>query len=147
MNAYKNASYVGFVLYFFAIVLVLYGFFNLGKELELDEMGKLASGEVYDLQVVEPYRLAWVAFKTEEGNTIRFMDKLYWAQDFDKYRIGQKVEVIYDPKNPEKTAVINDFFQRNTAPWWPVIVGFIIFLVGFTMRKIMLKKAKKFADY
>ena len=56
---------------------------------------------------------------------------------------GQKVEVLYDPANPIQTAVINDFFQRTTAPWWPVIVGGIVFLVGFIMRKIMLRKAKE----
>lgn len=39
--------------------------------------------------------------------------------------------------------MINDFFQRATAPWWPVIVGGILFIVGFVLRKIMLKKAKE----
>ncbi|WCL49631.1 DUF3592 domain-containing protein [Leptospira sp. GIMC2001] len=144
MNAYRNASYAGFVLYFIGIVLFIYGFANLSIELDLDEKGLKATGEVYDLEVTEPYRQAWVVFQTQDGKTVRFMDKLFWNQDFEKYTVGQKVEVLYDPANPNQTAVIDDFFQRTTAPWWPVIVGSIIILVGYVMRKVMLRKAAAF---
>ncbi len=143
MNGFRNASYVGFVLYLFGIVLFGYGFFNLTIQKDLEQKGLKATGEVYDLAVTEPYRQAWVIFKTENGQTVRFLDKLYWNHSFEKYKKGQKVEVLYDPENPNKTAVINDFFQRTTEPWWPVIVGFIIFIVGYVMRKIMLRKAKE----
>ena len=141
MNAYKNASYAGFVLYVIGIVLIIYGGTNLLKESELDKKGLKTKGQVFDLSKVEPYRQAWVQFKTKEGNTVRFLDKLFWYHGFKAYSAGQEVEVIYDPANPEKTAVINEFFQRNTEPWWPVIVGLAIILVGWIMRRIMLKKA------
>ncbi|MDZ4726742.1 MAG: DUF3592 domain-containing protein [Leptospira sp.] len=143
MNGFRNASYVGFVLYMFGIILFMYGFYNLSIEKDLDQKGLKTTGEVYDLEVTEPYRQAWVIFKTEKGQTVRFLDKLFWNHSFEKYKKGQKVEVLYDPANPIQTAVINDFFQRTTAPWWPVIVGGIVFLVGFIMRKIMLRKAKE----
>ncbi len=142
MNAYKNASYTGFILYLFGIVLIIYGLTNLGKEMNLDQKGLKTKGKVYDLNVVEPYRQAWVQFTTNEGRTVRFLDKLFWNQDFNKYTIGQEVEVIYDPANPEATATINEFFQRNTTPWWPFIVGLVVIFVGWIMRRIMLKKAK-----
>jgi hypothetical protein len=141
MNAYRNASYVGFILYAIGIVLFLYGFYNLSIEKDLDSKGLKSTGEVYDLEVTEPYRQAWVIFKTKDGQTVRFLDKLFWNHSFEKYKKGQKVEVLYDPSNPITTAVINDFFQRTTAPWWPVIVGGIVFIVGFFMRKIMKRKA------
>lgn len=141
MNAYRNASYVGFVLYLIGIVLFLYGFYFLSIEKELDAKGIKTTGEVYALEITEPYRQAWVVFKTEKGQTIRFLDKLFWNHSFEKYKKGQKVEVLYDPENPNQTAVINDFFQRTTAPWWPVIVGMIVIMVGFVFRKIMKRKA------
>lgn len=143
MNGYRNASYVGFVLYMLGIVVVVYGLYNRGIEKKLDPKGLKAKGKVYDLTVIEPYRKAMVEFKNEKGKTIRFEDKLFWNHSFKKYTKGQEVEVIYDPADPIRTAVINEFFQRATAPWWPVIVGGILFLVGFIMRKIMLRKAKE----
>ena len=142
MNAYKNASYAGIVLYLIGVVLIAYGLFNYGIEMDLDQKGQKATGTVYELAVTEPYRQAMVEFKTEEGKTVRFLDKLFWNQDFGKYKVGQQVEVIYDPANPEATATINDFFQRNSAPWWPFIVGLVVLLVGWIMRRTMLRKAK-----
>jgi hypothetical protein len=142
MNAYKNASYVGFVLYLIGIVLILYGWTNLSKEMELNQKGIKTKGYVFDLNVVEPYRQAWVKFKTDKGKTVRFLDKLFWSNVFSKYTVGQEVEVIYDPANPEKTATINEFFQRQTGPWWPVIIGLVVILVGWIVRRIMLKKAR-----
>jgi len=142
MNAYKNASYAGFVLYLIGIVLIIYGLINLSKEIELDQKGIKTKGYVFDLNVIEPYRQAMVQFETDKGNTVRFLDKLFWSQIFNTYSIGQEVEVIYDPANPQKTATINEFFQRNTEPWWPVIVALVVILVGWIMRRIMLKKAR-----
>lgn len=146
MNGFRNASYVGFVLYLFGIILFIYGFYNLSIEKDLDQKGQKTTGEVYDLEVTEPYRQAWVQFKTEDGKQIRFLDKLFWNHSFEKYKKGDQVEVIYDPEKPNQTAVINHFFQRTTAPWWPVIVGVIVFLVGYVMRKIMLRIAKELDD-
>lgn len=142
MNAYKNASFAGIILYLFGIVLIIYGLANQGIEKNLDQEGLIAKGKVYELHVVEPYRQAMVEFTTTDGRTVKFLDKLFWNQDFEKYKVGQEVEVIYNPADPEGTATINDFFQRNTAPWWPFIVGLVVILVGWIMRKSMLKKAK-----
>jgi hypothetical protein len=102
MNAYKNASYAGFVLYVIGIVLIIYGGTNLLKMSALDQKGLKAKGKVFDLNVVEPYRQAWVQFKTKEGKIVRFLDKLFWYHGFKKYSAGQEVEVLYDPANPEK---------------------------------------------
>ncbi len=142
MNAYKNASYVGFVLYLIGIIVIGYGLFNLHAEKVLDKTGIKTQGKVFDLMVIEPYRRAMVEFKDQNKKTIRFLDPLFWNHSFNKYKKGQQVEVIYDPDYPQKTAKINEFFQRQTTPWWPVIVGFMVFFVGWLMRRIMLKKAK-----
>lgn len=144
MNAYRNASYAGFILYLIGIVVIIYGLVNLSTEKNLDKNGLKAKGTVFDLEVIEPYRRAWVEFKTDRGVAVRFLDKLYWNHSFNKYARGQVVDVIYDPADPVKTATINDFFQRNTAPWWPCIVGAIVLFVGWIMRRTMLRKAKAF---
>jgi len=141
MNAYKNASYAGYALYFFGIVLILFGFGNLMIEQELDRNGVETTGTVFELEVNEPYRQAWVEF-TADGQTVQFLDKLFWNQDFEKYQVGDQVSVIYEPADPQGTATINDFFQRNTAPWWPSILGLVVFFTGFFMRRSMLKKAE-----
>jgi hypothetical protein len=144
MNAYKNPSYTGFILYLIGIVLIVYGLTNLARELDLDQKGVKATGTVFDLSVTQPYRQAMVRFQTGEGATVVFLDKLFWNNIFKTYSIGDEVEVIYDPADPEKTAVINEFFQRNTEPWWPVILGLVVMFVGWIMRRIMLKKARIF---
>ena len=142
MNGFRNASYLGFVLYLIGLVVIGYGLYNLSIEKNLDKVGLKTKGKVFDLAVVEPYRKAMVEFKDAKGRTVRFEDKLFWNHSFQKYTKGQEVEVLYDPADPIRTAVINDFFQRATAPWWPVIVGGILFVVGFVLRKIMLRQAK-----
>lgn len=99
---------------------------------------------VYELAVTEPYRQAMVAFTTDKGETVQFLDKLFWNHEFHKYTVGQQVNVIYDPANPQATATINEFFQRNTAPWWPCIVGLVVIFVGWIMRRTMLRKARAY---
>ncbi|MBI2258754.1 MAG: DUF3592 domain-containing protein [Flavobacteriia bacterium] len=146
MNAYRNVSYVGFVLLFIGLVLFGYGIYNLNIEKELDKVGVSTKGMVYELETIEPYKRAWVKFADQKGDTIRFLDKLYWNKSFEKYTIGQEVEVLYNPNDPMQTATINDFFQRNTAPWWPVVLGGIVSLIGLLLRRRMLKKAKKFDE-
>lgn len=142
MNAYRNASFAGIILGLIGAVVVVYGLVNLGTEMDLSKKGQTATGTVIDLNVVEPYRQAIVRFQTAEGDTVTFIDKLFWNNAFETYKVGQEVEVIYDPAMPNQTATINQFFQRNTAPWWPVILGAVVILVGIIMRKGMLKKAK-----
>ncbi|AFM11673.1 DUF3592 domain-containing protein [Turneriella parva] len=143
MNGFRNASYVGFVLFLIGLVVTGYGLYNLTIEKKLDAVGIKTKGKVYDLAVIEPYRKALVEFKDSKGKKVQFEDKLFWNHSFQKYTKGQEVEVLYDPADPIRTAVINDFFQRATAPWFPVIIGGILFIVGFILRKIMLKKAKE----
>lgn len=109
MNGYRNASYVGIFLVLIGIGLIIYGLVNLGIEKKLTQKGLTTMGKVFDLNVVEPYRQAMVEFKTHDGRTVRFLDKLFWNVRFNKYKIGQEVVVIYDPSNPEGTATINDF--------------------------------------
>lgn len=144
MNAYKNASYVGFVLYFFALVLFAYGFVNLSEKWNLDYKGEIVQGKIMNLMVIEPYHRAEVTFTTKQGQTLHFVDVLYWNKDLDTYKKGDVVPVIYDPAAPQQSAMINGFFQRNTAPFWPMMVSFIVWVFGFVMRRIMLKKARAY---
>lgn len=143
-NSYKvAATVISFFLFSASIVLVVYGLYNLKLEMDLDAVGIKTEGIVIDLAVVQPYRLAIVEFRTKDGQTIQFQDKLYWNWQFEKYKVGDKVEVIYDPKAPYQTAVINDFFQRNTAPWFPVIIGVVVAFVVWITRKILHRKSER----
>lgn len=144
MNGFRNASYAMFVLMLAGLVVIGYGLYNLSLEKEFDRKGEMAYGIVYELAVTEPYRQAMVQFATKDGKIVHFLDKLYWNHSFEKYKVGQQVSVIYDPADPEKTATIDEFFQRNTAPWWPVIVGGIAFFAGLILRISLLKKARQF---
>jgi hypothetical protein len=113
MNGFRNASYVGFVLYLIGAVVIGYGLYNLSIEKNLDKVGLKTKGKVFDLAVVEPYRKAMVESKDAKGKTHRFEDKLFWNHSFQKYTKGQEVEVLYDPADPIRTAVINDFFSTR----------------------------------
>lgn len=147
MNGYKIASYFGFFFVLIGFILIAYGLVNMGVEMKLNQKGIKTIGKVYDLNVVPPYRQAMVEFTTNNGRTVRFVDKLFWNVQFNKYQIGQEVVVIYDPSNPEATAIINDFFQRNTMAGWPILLGVIVIILGLIYRRSMKRKAVFYESY
>lgn len=144
MNAYKRVTFVGYVLFIASLVLLVYGLKNLLDERQLDQDGLITTGWVFELEDIPPYQRAWVKFESSTGDTVRFLDKLFWNKYFFKYKIGQELEVIYDPKNPILSATINEYFQRNTGPWFPVVLGAIVALVGLIVIRVYRRKAKEF---
>ncbi len=143
MNAYKNASFVGIVLFLFGIVITGYGFSFLMEDNDLQENGIIVKGEVIDINKKDIYRSPFVRFTTEEGETITFLSKLDVNVDLFQYEIGQEVEVIYHKNNP-KQAEINAFWERNTAQLYLGCFGVFLMFFGIFLRRRLLKKARRY---
>lgn len=76
-----------------------------------------------------------VSFKTENGETIEF--KSNSGSNPAKYEVGDKIEVMYNQKNP-KDAKVNSFF----SVWGITVIlggaGFLFFAIG--LLSIIFKK-------
>jgi hypothetical protein len=144
MNAYRNASYVGFVLSVFGAVIAVYGFSFLLELQNLDANGVVVKGVVFDISEKAIYRAPYVKFKTLEGKEYMFLSDLDQNKDLFPYTIGQEVDVIYNKDNPGE-ARINNFWERNFAQIFLGIFGVFLFLFGFFVRWQFLRKAKKYS--
>jgi len=144
MNAYRNASFVGIVLALAGVGLSIYAGSFLVEELELDRRGIVVKGKVVEIEKQDFYRQPWVAFTTRRGQRVKFLSKLMADKSLFKYRVGQEVDVIYDPANPRKTAEINAFFERNTRQLWVGFVGVVLMLVGVVFFGAMRRKGRRY---
>lgn len=77
--------------------------------------GITVKGKVIDISKKGIYRSAIVRFTTKNGRRVVFKSKLDTNVDLFDYKIGQKVEVIYAPKDPKGTASINTFAERTAT--------------------------------
>ena len=144
MNAYKTASYVGFVILIFGTIIAIYGFSFLLKQNDLEANGVIVKGTVFEIEHKAIYRSPWVRFKTLEGQEIIFKSELEQNVDFFPYEVGQEVEVIYHKENP-KRAKINAFWESNFEQIFLGIVGVFLMLFGMFIRWLFLKKSRKYA--
>ncbi|MCU0438994.1 MAG: DUF3592 domain-containing protein [Raineya sp.] len=143
MNAYKNASYVGFVISILGLIIAIYGFSFLLKLEDLDANGIKVKGTVIEIEEKAIYRSPRVKFKTLEGNEYTFISDLDQNKDLFNYTIGQEVEVIYH-KNDPQNARINAFWERNFGQIFLGIFGVFLMLFGLFVRWRFLQKAKKY---
>lgn len=143
MNAYKNVSYVGFVIFFFGILITCYGFSFLLTQQNLEANAISVKGTVVDINEKAIYRSPFVKFTTLEGKEITFLAQLEVNVDFFDYTIGQEVDVIYHEDNPNQ-AKIDTFWQNNFEQVFLGGFGLFLMLFGFIMRKIFLGKAKRY---
>ncbi|MEO1652832.1 MAG: hypothetical protein AAFU64_04740 [Bacteroidota bacterium] len=72
MNAYKTASFVGFVLFIFGVIIAIYGFSFLLKQNELEANGIRVKGKVFDIEKKAIYRSPWVRFNNLDGYEVVF---------------------------------------------------------------------------
>lgn len=144
MNAYRNASYVGFVLSIFGIIIAVYGFSFLLELQELDANGVVVKGTVFQIEEKAIYRSPWVKFKTLEGKEYMFKSELEQNKDLFPYVIGQEVDVIYHKNNPIN-ARINNFWERHFGQIFLGILGVFLFFFGMFVRWQFLRKAKKYS--
>lgn len=146
MNAYKNASFVGIVIFIFGIVISIYGFKFLLEKTELEKNGIIVKGKVIDINQKGIYRAPIVRFVTQDNRTITFLSRLDVNVDFFKYQIGQEVEVIYDKNNPNN-AQINAFWEKNMPQIFLGSFGVFLMLLGLLLRKLLLRKARRYNRY
>ena len=86
-------------------------------------------GTVIGINKKDIYRAPFIRFKAKNGRTYRFLSQFDRNVDFFKLKKGQKVEIIYDRKNP-KIAQENTFWARYGPRVIPGGFGAIIILVG-----------------
>lgn len=145
MNAYKNASYVGFVIMIFGLIIAGYGFSFLLELRNLDSNGVKVKGTVVDINENAIYRSPYVKFTTSEGREITFLSELEVNKDMFSYYVGQEVNVIYNKENPTD-AKIDAFWERNFPQLFLGCFGVVLLFIGFLIRRIMLGKAKRFDE-
>lgn len=62
MNAYRNASFAGAVIFLIGIVISVYGFSFLLRQNDLKAHGIPAKGTVFEIEEKAIYRSPWVRF-------------------------------------------------------------------------------------
>jgi hypothetical protein len=143
MNAYRTASYVGFVLTILGLAILVYAAYFLLALQDLDLNGIKVKGKVIDISQKAIYRSPVVSFQTKEGQTRTFISDLDQNKDMFHYQIGQEVEVIYHKDNPNN-ARINNFWERNFGQIFLGIFGGFLCSFGFFVRWQFLRKAKRY---
>ena len=143
MNAYRNASYVGFVIMIFGAIITVYGFSFLLNQQELEANAVRVKGTVIELSSNGPMYLAPVVkFKTNEGREITFRSELDLNKSLNPYSVGQEVNVIYHKDNPTK-AKIDAFWEANFGQIFLGIFGLIVMLVGLIIRWSLMRKSRR----
>lgn len=146
MNAYRNASFVGFVLMLFGLVIVGYGAYHLKDYWNLEENAVRTTGTVIEIGNNGPmYKFPIIEFTAQDGKTYRFKRDLELNMDFFDYTIGQTVNVIYDTSNPNN-ARLDQFWDKHFLHIFLGGFGVFLFLFGWIFRRIMLGKAKRYDE-
>jgi hypothetical protein len=145
MNAYKNASIAGVIIFIAGVIVTVYGFSFLLKQNELESNGIIVKGTVIDIAKKDFYRSPVVRYKTKENQTYTFRSDLDVNKDFFTYFIGQEVDVIYHKDDPGN-AKIHRFWESNVAQLYLGFLGLFLIIFGFLLRRGLLKKAKKYEE-
>ena len=141
-QALKTVSIIPTIFLIIAGIGLIYWGFNKYKEKQaLDIMGKTAQGTVVDIYKNGIYNSPVVEFYTEDGTKMLFKSELETAKR--KYKIGDKVEVIYNPADPTE-AEINKFAERNFLHLFLMGVGALLIIVGIGIRFYFSNKAKEY---
>jgi len=91
--------------------------------------GIVTKGTVVGISKKAFYRAPIVRFKAKDGRTYNFLSQFDRNKDLFNLKIGQKIEIIYDKKNPRK-AQENSFWGRYGPRVIPASFGVIIILIG-----------------
>lgn len=143
MNAYKNVSYVGFVIMIFGIILCIYGFSFYQTQNDLETNGVRVKGEVVDIAENGIYRSPIVKYNTEAGEEYTFRSEFEVNMDMFPYTLGQEVDVIYHQDNPSQ-AKIDALWEANFEQSFLGILGVVLIILGLLMRMFFLRKAKRY---
>ncbi len=93
------------------------------------EDGIVTTGTVIEINKKDIYRAPFVRFKAQNGKTYTFLSQFDRNVDLFDLKVGQKIEIVYDKKDPRK-AQENNFWGRYGPRVIPGSFGGIIFLIG-----------------
>ena len=141
MNAYRNVSYVGYVLMFFGLVLLGYGLSALSDQIALEEKGVIVRGVVTALNEKGIYRSPVVNFKTKEGERITFLSEYAINVELNPYQVGQEIDVVYNEDDPSLHKVYGNF-EYNFLPLSLGVFGLFLLLFGWFVRRHFLQKVQ-----
>ncbi|MDD3740366.1 MAG: DUF3592 domain-containing protein [Bacteroidales bacterium] len=79
-----------------------------------------------------------IEFATEEGDTIEFKSTS-GSTNFDYYKVGKEIEVMYDPENPSKARIKTTKKANNRNVFIMAGMGILI-IVGGIGKSIFDKK-------
>lgn len=151
MNAFKTASYVGFIIALFGIAVAVYGFRFLLERNDLQKNGVKVKGTVIQINQNGPmYRMPVVEYMTQDKKKVRFESRLQINHLMFTYVVGQQVDVLYHKDNPlnlgkEKKAEIDAFWEQNMPQIFLGSFGLFLILFGLFIRWLFLRKARKYA--
>ena len=98
--------------------------------------GRIISVEKQNSDTSSSFYIVQVRYMTENNNVQYFKEHL--DKNISKYEVGDKVPVIYDPKNPEK-ARIGIFSVLYLVKIVLLGISLSIVILGFVIRKFSNK--------
>ncbi|OJJ21495.1 hypothetical protein BKI52_13195 [marine bacterium AO1-C] len=146
MGAYRAVSYVGVVIFILGGIVAVYGFTFWQSTQNLKKNGIRVEGTVFEIGSKAIYRFPFVKFTTKKGEEIRFKSRLEVNMDLFKYKVGDKVTVIYHKDDP-RNARIDKFWEQNMPELYLAILGAIVMFVGLFVRWTFARKARRRARY
>ena len=93
------------------------------------ENGVVTTGTVVGINEKGIYRAPIVRFKAADGREYTFLSQFDRNIDLFKLKVGEKIEIIYDPQRPQR-AQENSFWGRYGPRVIPAGMAGIMILVG-----------------
>ena len=140
----KNTSIVKYIFLTIGLIFLAGAlYFYLSKQ-DFLKKANIAQGTVIELVRKKTDKSTTyspvILFTTKEGNEIKFTSSI--SSSPPSYNEGERVEVLYDPKNP-KEASINSFASLWIGPLVLGVLGIVFFLIGFFIVWLDFSKYKK----
>jgi len=147
----KIAKSIGMLMVFIAVIAILTGSFSLIKTFNFISKAVKTYGIIAELHRSDDvsgvtYRPVF-SFMDTSGNQYNVYSSL--GDDPPKYKVGDKVPVVYDPEQPQK-AQIDSFLDLYGLPLAMVIIAvinlavglFLIFVIGNYLPKFVIKQCQ-----
>lgn len=91
--------------------------------------GVVTTGTVIGINKKAFYRAPFVRFRAKNGKIYTFLSQFDRNKDLFKLKVGQRIEIIYDPMNPRR-AQENSFWGRYGPRVIPAGFAAIMILTG-----------------
>lgn len=117
------------------ILLVVAGYFFVQEQSFLQRAEHL-TGTVTDLSISTSFQdqQTWtdycpvIDFRTNQGKSVEYTSDT--CSNPADYKVGQKVNIYYDPNDPNATQMPDKYASQYAGVFIPLIVGFIFAAIG-----------------